>query len=284
MIKIQNLVKRYGKNTALNNVDLLLDENKIYCLLGRNGAGKTTLMRCIAGYEAATSGNIIVDGTEVDTFNMHKDIKFIKETAKHFNISIKELFKASKSFNSNWNEEFALNMIKTFKLDLKKKFGELSFGMKSMVNAIIALSSQTKYTFLDEPVVGFDPIIRQHFYDLVSKANEEFPRTIIISTHMVDEVASIVDNVIILDEGKVFIDESYDDFNEKSYLLIGPKDIINETIQNLNVLSTECIGQYIIANIFDEKPNYIEESVSFERASLQKTFIHLLGGNKNEKN
>ncbi len=278
MIEIKNITKKYGKNTVLNNISMKLNEEEIYCLIGRNGAGKSTLMKIIAGYVEATSGDVLIDKVKIDTLHMSEDVKFVEETSKHFNISIKELFKASKVFNKNWDEDFASEMISLLNLDIKKKFSQLSFGMKSMVNAVIALSSNCKYTLLDEPVIGFDPIVRQKFYDLVKKSYLKNPRTIVISTHMVDEVTSIVDNLIILDDGELYLNETLDDFNEKSYLMIGPIEIIDETTEDLNVLSEETIGQYKIVNVFDKKPLYIDESISYERSSVQRTFIHLLGG------
>lgn len=166
MIELKQVTKQYGQSTVLKNITLSIDEPGIYCLLGRNGAGKTTLLKSVAGYQNITNGTIQVDGKVVTTSALDTGVSYIENFAKHFNLPVRKLLKIASEVNPNYDYDFASEMMERFELDGKKKFNHLSLGMKTMVSTIICLASNKSVVLLDEPVLGFDAIMRVEFYEL----------------------------------------------------------------------------------------------------------------------
>ena len=179
MIELKNVTKQYGQASVLKNITLSIEEPGIYCLLGRNGAGKTTLLKSIAGYQDITDGTIQVDGRTIKVSSMETGVSYIENFAKHFNLPVRKLLKAASEVNPNYDYGFAAEMMERFELDGKKKFNHLSLGMKTMVSTIICLASNKDVVLLDEPVLGFDAIMRVEFYDMLAESFQKHPRIII---------------------------------------------------------------------------------------------------------
>lgn len=135
-----------------------LEDNKIYCLLGRNGAGKTTMMKMI-GHIPASSGTVRIDGQPVSTLRMPEYVHFIESRASQFNCKLKTLIKTAGVLQDDFDLGFAQSMFKKFRLDKEQKYRQLSFGMQTMLTAILSLASNSKIILLDEPVLGLDAII-----------------------------------------------------------------------------------------------------------------------------
>ena len=197
MIELQQVTKRYGQAAVLKNITLSIDEPGIYCLLGRNGAGKTTLLKSIAGYQNITDGCIKVDGKEITTSTLDTGVSYIENFAKHFNLPVRKLLKIASEVNPDYDYDFASEMMERFELDGKKKFNHLSLGMKTMVSTIICLASSKAVILLDEPVLGFDAIMRVEFYDMLTESFKKHPRIIIVSTHIIEEIAKTIEKLII---------------------------------------------------------------------------------------
>lgn len=157
MIELTDVSKYYGRTLAINALSLSVQENGIYCLLGRNGAGKSTLMKLLAGHLNASAGSIAVNGHRVDTHHMPVDVHFIQSDAAQFNMKLKDLLRAAGSLDDGFDVEYSLQLAAKFRLDLNKRYRKLSFGMKVMVNTILGMASNRRVLLLDEPVLGFDP-------------------------------------------------------------------------------------------------------------------------------
>lgn len=203
MIELTNVTKQYRSVPVLKNVTLKLDMPGIYCLLGRNGAGKTTLLKSIAGYQNITEGRIWVDGKPITTATLDTGVSYIENFAKHFNLPIQTLLHIAAEVNSSYDLEFAHQMMERFELDGKKKFNHLSLGMKTMVSSMICLASNKNTVLLDEPVLGFDAIMRVEFYEMLTESFQKHPRVIVVSTHIIEEIAKTIQKLIILDQGKI---------------------------------------------------------------------------------
>ena len=203
MIELKQVTKQYRQATVLKNITLTIDEPGIYCLLGRNGAGKTTLLKSIAGYQNITSGSIQVDGKTISTSVLDTGVSYIENFAKHFNLPVQKLLRIASEVNPSYDDEFASEMMERFELDGKKKFHHLSLGMKTMVSTIICLASNKEVVLLDEPVLGFDAIMRVEFYDMLTASFQKHPRIIIVSTHIIEEIAKTIQKLIIIDKGSI---------------------------------------------------------------------------------
>ena len=170
MIKLENVTKKYGDLHVLKDITLKIDEPGIYCLLGRNGAGKTTFLKSISGHQNITSGIIEVDGKKISTASLETGVSYIENFARHFNLPVKKLLDIASKVNPDYDYAFAFEMMERFELDGKKKFNQLSLGMKTMVSTIICLASNKKVILLDEPVLGFDAVMRVEFYEMLEES------------------------------------------------------------------------------------------------------------------
>lgn len=226
MIELKQVTKQYGQAAVLKNITLSIDEPGIYCLLGRNGAGKTTLLKSVAGYQNITSGTIQVDGKVITTSTLDTGVSYIENFAKHFNLPVRKLLQIASEVNPDYDYDFASEMMERFELDGKKKFNHLSLGMKTMVSTIISLASNKSVVILDEPVLGFDAIMRVEFYDMLTESFQKHPRIIIVSTHIIEEIAKTIQKLIILDKGSVRFFDTLQSVETKAFSISGlQKDV-----------------------------------------------------------
>ena len=276
MIELKQVTKQYGQATVLKNITLSIDEPGIYCLLGRNGAGKTTLLKSIAGYQNITSGTIQVDGKPIATSTLDPGVSYIENFAKHFNLPVRKLLRIASEVNPDYDVDFASDMMERFELDGKKKFNHLSLGMKTMVSTIICLASNKEVILLDEPVLGFDAIMRVEFYDMLTESFQKHPRIIIVSTHIIEEIAKTIQKLIILDKGSVRFFDALQSIEAKAFSVSGLQKDVDAATQGLNVIGQDTVGGLATAYIFDDPP---EQAASLEihPLSLQDFFIQMVG-------
>lgn len=276
MIALKQVTKQYGQATVLKNITLSIDEPGIYCLLGRNGAGKTTLLKSVAGYQNITSGTIQVDGKEITTATLDTGVSYIENFAKHFNLPVRKLLKIASEVNPNYDYDFASEMMERFELDGKKKFNHLSLGMKTMVSTIICLASNKSVVLLDEPVLGFDAIMRVEFYDMLTESFRKHPRIIIVSTHIIEEIAKTIQKLIIIDKGSVRFFDTLQAVETKAFSVSGLQKDVEAAIQNRNVIGQDTVGGLVTAYIFDNPPKQTA-SLEIRPLSLQDFFIQMVG-------
>ncbi len=276
MIELRQVTKQYGQAAVLKNITLSIDEPGIYCLLGRNGAGKTTLLKSIAGYQNITSGTIKVDGKAIATSTLDTGVSYIENFAKHFNLPVRKLLRLASEVNPNYDYDFASEMMERFELDGKKKFNHLSLGMKTMVSTIICLASNKSAVLLDEPVLGFDAIMRVEFYDMLTESFRKHPRIIIVSTHIIEEIAKTIQKLIIIDKGSVRFFDTLQSVETKAFSVSGLQKDVEAATQNLNIIGQDIVGGLATVYIFDNPP---KETASLEirPLSLQDFFIQMVG-------
>lgn len=276
MVELKQATKQYGQATVLKNITLSIDEPGIYCLLGRNGAGKTTFLKSIAGYQNTTKGTIQVDGKTITTSTLDTGVSYIENFAKHFNLPVRKLLCIASEVNPNYDYDFASEMMERFELDGKKKFNQLSLGMKTMVSTIICLASNKSVVLLDEPVLGFDAIMRVEFYDMLTESFQKHPRIIIVSTHIIEEIAKTIQKLIIIDKGSVRFFDTLQSVETKAFSISGLQKDVEAATSNLNIIGQDTIGGLVTKYIFDTPP---EQTASLEihPLSLQDFFIHMVG-------
>ncbi len=283
MIKFSNVSKVYGKVTAVNHMNLSIPKDGLYCLLGRNGAGKTTFMKLLAGHIAATDGEIIVNGNHISPGHMPEGVNFIEGNSVQFNMKVSSLIDTAAKLQEGFDHDFAMKMVRQFDLNLNKKYKQLSFGMKTMLTTILALANQSKIILLDEPTLGFDAIMRNQFNTLLYESYVQHPRIIIVSTHLIDEIAKVTERLIIIESGSILMETGIEEIDEKAYRVSGLANVIEPMISSLNCIGKTTMGSVMSAYIYDKKRVTPSEGVAIDRMSLQDFFINIVGGNENDK-
>lgn len=277
-----NVSKKFKDVEAIKSISFNIEKNKIYGFLGRNGAGKSTMLNLISTRILSNEGEIKVFEQEAyENEEILNKICFIKDRMTYMtNFKIKDIFKTASYFFENWDEEFKEELVQKFQLDVNKKYRGLSKGMESMVGIIIGLASRAPLTIFDEAYLGLDAAARQLFYDILLKDYTEKPRTIIFSTHLIDEVSNIFENIIILHKGEVLLQDNMDNVRDKSFSITGNKEKLEDIIKNKNILSKETFGNlekaYLYENINEEEIKNIKiEGFDIKPISLQELFIQM---------
>lgn len=290
MIQIKSLNKSYGKVEVLKDISLELEEGKIYGLLGRNGAGKTTLLRIISNKLKENSGHVKVFGEEVfENKSIVEDILMIDEHRPELNdMKVKSIFQMAKILHKNWDEDYKNLLVKKFKVNEKKKYEKLSRGNQTVIGLIIGLASRSRLTIFDEPSAGLDAGYRDEFYKLLLEDFQKYPRTIIISTHLIDELANLFEEVIILKDKKIFIKDEVENLVDKAYFVNGKRESVDRFIENKRLIHREAFGSNIILGIFDdlsadEKSAMRENNLEVGKIPLQKLFVYLTDDKEGEK-
>lgn len=202
LLKIENLYKKYYNKTALNNINLTLEQGKLYGLLGPNGSGKTTLMKVIAGLHKQTSGQITVKDEPL-SYKTKASISYMPtENFLYDSFKVKDAVKFYADMYEDFQEEKALNILKEINVDTEFKISKLSSGLVGKLKVALALSRDVDLYMLDEPLNGVDVLSRDVILDLIIRSYTE-NKTIVVSTHLVSEIEKILDSVIFLKDGIV---------------------------------------------------------------------------------
>ncbi len=283
-ITVDKISKNFKNVVALDNVCTEFEFGKIYGLLGRNGAGKSTLIKIMTNRIFPDNGDIKIGGeTTTENSKMHELIYFMTEENFYATMKCKAIFDVTESFYPSFNKAQAYEYAELFGLNMKQKFSNLSTGYKNILKLIIALCQDLPYLVFDEPVVGLDAYHRELFYKLLLKCYGEGERTIILATHLIEEVASIVEDVVIIDNGRVLLADSAENIISKGYSVGGAPALVSAYSEGKNVIDSEEIGGLRINYILEEKPDVIDSNLIVSALSLQKIFVRLTGGIDDEQ-
>ena len=243
-IQVRHLVKSYKDLNALDDISLTLEPGRIYGLLGRNGAGKTTLMSVLSGQGFPTSGETRIFGSEpFENDATLSRICFIRESQKYpEDFTATQAFRAASMFFANWSQQLADELITAFALPLKRKIKKLSRGQLSAVGVIIGLASRAEITFFDEPYLGLDAVARQIFYDRLVEDFAEHRRTIVLSSHLIDEIANLLEHVVLLDKGKIMLDEDAESLRGSAVAVTGNAEKVTAFTSGHEVLHIDSLG------------------------------------------
>lgn len=276
-LSCHNLTRKFGDTTALNGVNLCLDEPKIYGLLGRNGAGKTTLLRLITNYIQPTEGTITLDEQNVwENEKAQHQIFLVTETSYFAEMNAHKLIQLMSEIYPSFDKQQCLDYAKRFELDLNKKYTALSTGYKSVLRAVLSLSVHTPFLFLDEPTLGMGAFHRELFYKLLIESYSESPSCILLSTHLISEVEGLLENVIILDHGKVLIDESSEQLLAQGYCVSGRISDVDDYCSGKNVIGSSVVGGLKTTAVLGEREQ-VPDTLEVTGLSLQQLFVQLVG-------
>jgi ABC-type multidrug transport system, ATPase component len=276
------LTKTYKTKAALSGLTFSIGENKMIGLIGRNGAGKTTFLKTCAGYILPTSGDITVfGGKPFDNLEVLSKLIFIDEEVQ-YNTSMKlgDILNLGKICHRNWDDAFAKKLLKYFDLNERLRYKKLSRGMKTQFNIIMGLSSRCPLTLMDEPTLGLDVAVRKEFYNIILKDYMENPRTFILSSHLMSELENMLEEMILIHNGKIVFQKPIEELQSYGVCLNGRQEIVKPFLDKKQVLNVETFGNSIIAGIVNdltgEETAYLEHNnVDINRAKIEDVYIWL---------
>jgi len=249
-VLIDRVTRRYRGQLALDDVSCELRPNTITGLLGRNGAGKTTLMKILTGQEFPTSGTVQVGGQNpLENNVVLRRMVFVKESQVYPDIKVKRVIEAGSWFYPNWDAELAGRLMSDFELPANRSVKKLSRGMHSALGIVLGLSARAEVTLLDEPYLGLDAVARHIFYDRLLADYAEHPRTILLSTHLIDEVADLLEHVVVIDRGRIVVDAPADDLRGRAVTVSGAARAVETFTSTRKVLHRSGIGAVSSATV-----------------------------------
>ncbi len=275
-IEINNVSKNYGQTQALQGFSVTFAPNKIYGLLGRNGAGKTTLLNAITGRIFMDGGSITLDGQLIlENDGALGKIYMMSEPMLYpEKMKVKDAFRWTKQFYPGFDEAYALKLAERFNLNVNKATKSLSTGYASIFKLITALATNAPYVLLDEPVLGLDANHRDLFYRVLLEKYSENPFTAVLSTHLVEEVSGLVEQVVIIKDGKLLYDEPTEELLQKGYTASGPAAAVDAFAAGKRVIGQDALGGLKSAYILGA-PEAAPEGVEITKMDLQKLFVQL---------
>jgi len=288
VIRVEGLSKSYGRGAnavhAVADARFALEENRIHGLLGRNGAGKTTLMQLLTGQEFATHGEIEVFGeTPVENARVLERVCFIKESQRYpDDFRVTHVLRSAPWYFAEWDADFADELVERFRVPVNRRMKKLSRGQLSAVGVIVGLASRAPLTFFDEPYLGLDAVARQLFYDLLLADYAEHPRTVVLSTHLIDEVSNLLEHVLVIDDGRIIIDADADELRGSAIDVVGARTVVEAFTADREVLHRTQLGGLATATVagLDDAGRAAARDAGLELApvSLQQLVIRTTTG------
>ena len=281
----ENISKQYKKKEVLHDINLTIEQGKIYGLVGRNGAGKTTLLSIMTAQNPATSGTATCDGMPVwenqealDHLCFSRELNTLSVLGPN-TIKVKEYLRMARTYYPNWDSEMEKRLVEQFDLNPKKKISKLSKGMLSMVTIIVALASKADITILDEPVAGLDVVAREDFYRLLLEEHEATGRTFIVSTHIIEEAANVFEEVIFLKDGEILLKEDTQELLDRTVHVSGLAEEVDAACAGLEIHHVEQMGRSKGVTVLLSGGEQIPAGydVTIQPVSLQNLFVALCG-------
>jgi len=244
VVDIRSLTRTFGRSTALDNVSFTVPNDSICGLLGRNGAGKTTIMSIIAGQDRPTSGTVTVFGERpFENESILAKISFVRDNQRYpDNYRLHHVLRIAPAFAPNWNSEVAGELVDGFRIPAKTPIKKFSRGQLSSVAIVLGLASRAPLTLLDEPYLGLDVTARALFHDMLLRDYTAHPRTVILSTHLIEESEALFDRVLIIDRGRVRVGSDIEHTGDLAYTLSGSTEAIDRLSANRTVLQSHSVA------------------------------------------
>ncbi len=276
--ELRNVSKYYGKFKALDSVNLSIRPGRIIGLLGKNGAGKSTLMRTMLGF-LAHEGDVLLD----DKVIKHRDHRIFEHVAFIPDVSglddrltVKQTMDYISGVNPRWNGTIADKLFSISNLPANKKVSKLSKGMKTKLYLLITLSLDVSFLLLDEPTLGLDIAFRKEFFSTILGEYFDENKSILISTHQVEEVEDLLQDIIFIDNGKILLHEDVETLKSRYRVVTLPIERADELNQHKPKVTSKTLG-FISAVL----PAEIEiPEANYSRANLADIFLAVVGGNQ----
>jgi ABC-2 type transport system ATP-binding protein len=282
-IEVEGLRLRYGDTIALDDLTFALDGGKIYGLLGRNGSGKTSLLSVFGAFRKASAGTVLIGGEPVfENPRVTRQVCLIRESGDvgEKSDSIADALRVARQLRQGWDGDYAAKLLERFGLTPRQKLGQLSRGKRSALGIIFGLASRAPLTMFDESHLGMDAPSRQAFQEALLEDFVAHPRTIIVSTHLIEELGALFEEVVIIDEGKLVLHEETDALRARGTAVTGPAELVDRFAAGRTVLDTRQLGRTKSAMVYgsfdaEECQRAREAGLDLGPIALQELFVHL---------
>lgn len=285
-IETHDLTVRFGDTTALDDVDLRLPFGRIHGLLGRNGSGKTTLLSTLAAFRKPTAGRVTIDGRPVfEDAGLVADICCIRGAGDTVtndwpDDKVEDALAFAAVARTAWDAPYAASLLERFDLPPRKRVTELSKGQRAALGVVLGLASRAPLTIFDETYVGMDAPSRYAFFDAVLEDFAETGRTFVLSTHHIEEVARLFEDVVIIDRGKVLLQATADELRERGATVTGPTAEVERVLDGATVLARRQLGSVTAATTYgglsvERRQAAAAAGLEVGPVPLQDLFVHL---------
>ena len=283
-IEVTRLRVHFGSTRAVDDVSFTLPAGVVCGVLGRNGAGKSTLLSTLAAYRRPTAGLVRVDGADpYENARLMSEICLVREHDDcEPSMSVREILTLARHLRPRWDAAFADRLVERFGLNLRSKVRDLPRGRRAALSVTVGLASRAPLTMFDEAHLGMDAPSRSAFYDELRADHLAHPRTVLISTHLIDEVAPLLEDVVIIHQGRLLAHAPADELRSLGTEAVGPADAIEELVGDSRVLAQRQLGSTRSVVLFERlsperTARAVRAGVEISPIPLQELFTHLTG-------
>lgn len=280
-VQTQDLAVRYGTTRALNGVSMHIAPGAITGVLGRNGAGKSTLLATVASFRRPSSGTVRLDGRDpYEDPRLMAATCLVREAGDFADLSTLEALRLAATARSSFSVPLAKRLLERFQVPQRRRVAKLSRGQRSAFGAAIGLASRAPLTLFDEVYLGMDAPTRYAFYEELLADYAAHPRTIVISSHLIEEVERLFEHVLILHEGKVLLSEPSDRLRQRGFRVVGEQRAVEAFVAGHQVLNRQQLGRTaavtVLAGSEAATPNEATAAgLELEHVTIQDLFVHL---------
>ncbi len=285
-VEVENAHLRYGSVTAISDMSFTLQPERIYGLLGRNGSGKTSLLSLLAGFQKPTAGRVAINGENpFENESTMKQTCFIRESGNTYqeDICAGGALALASLFRTEWDAGYAASLARLFQLPLDRDVSKLSRGQRSALGITLGLASRTGLTIIDEAYLGMDAPSRELFYTELLREYSRWPRTVILSTHLIDEVSPMLEEILIIDQGRLIAHEDRDTICARGVWVTGSAEVVDSYVADMTCLCERELGRtksVMVYGFLDDEQRHHARNRGLELSpvGLQELFTHLTAG------
>lgn len=282
IVECKHVTKTYPGKKIFRDFNVSLEEGKIYGLLGRNGAGKTTLLNLITNRCLPQKGDIFLFEQPVrDNKEVLLKTCYMSDYIKNFEgMRVGEILRRAAKVYPNWDKKYASDLLSRFHISKRQVYGKISKGQMTCVGLIISMASGCDLVIMDEIYSGLDAVVRRDFYELLLEDYERTRRTFIISSHLIEEMDELFTDVLLIKDGKIIINESYESLIEQSYVITGRPEIVDYIPDQIIIDKEEAETMVRIIVFGKDCTNYFGKlqqlGAEIDHASLQDLFVGMV--------